>query len=79
MYVPPILAKKTKRCERCDLNFPASEAACTHCGELSDEELVQLRTRDSARRESYERLGVIMLVIALLVAVWLGIGWLLDS
>ncbi len=79
MYVPPFLAKKTKRCERCDLNFPASAAACTHCGELTDEELVQLRTRESARREAYGRLGAIMLVIALLVAVWLGIGWLLDS
>ncbi len=78
MYVPPFLAKKTKRCERCDLRYPASEARCTHCGELSDDELAQLRMREDSQRAAYGRLGVIMLVLALVVALWLGIGWLID-
>ena len=79
MYVPPFLAKKTKRCERCDLRYPANEDACTHCGELSDDELTQLRMRESSQRAAYSRLGVIMLVMALLVAIWLALGWLIDS
>jgi hypothetical protein len=74
MQVPPFIARKTTRCERCNLRYPADESRCTHCGDLSDDEVEQLRLRGLSRNESYLRLGLIMLVIGAIVAGWLGIA-----
>lgn len=78
MQVPPFIARKTRRCERCNLRYPASEFRCMHCADLSDDEVAQLRLRELSRNESYRRLGLIMLVIGAIVAGWFGIAVLAD-
>lgn len=76
MQVP--LLRKTRRCPRCDLRYPATEPRCTHCAEISEDELFRLRLEGGSQREAYRRLALIMLGLAVLAGFALGSAWILG-
>ena len=65
----PIRVKFTKKCERCGLRYPKKEVACSHCSDLSDQEVHDLKARYENERAGNANLGRLFLYIAALLLV----------
>ena len=61
--------KPTKKCDRCGLYYPETENKCTHCGELSGDELQLLLERIEEERKSSNNLGKLFFYIAILIVI----------
>lgn len=67
MFVPPII-KFTNKCKRCGLLYPKKETKCSHCSELSDKEVVDLKHRFAKEQKGNANLGKLLLFIASIIA-----------
>ena len=74
MYLP-IRIKRTRKCRRCGLRFPAKEPQCVHCAELSDREVEGLKVRYKRGHVGNANLGRLFLYIAALI----GIGFVIAA
>jgi uncharacterized membrane protein YvbJ len=59
--------KPTKRCDRCDLHYPEDEEKCIHCGDISDNELLQFLEKIEDEKISARNLGSLFFYIAILI------------
>lgn len=60
----PLRVRRTKRCERCGLRYPADAPRCTYCGDLPDVEIEALKLRVSEAHAGNARLGRWLLIAA---------------
>ncbi|MCW8932866.1 MAG: hypothetical protein OQL19_21825 [Gammaproteobacteria bacterium] len=67
MFVPPPL-KLTNKCERCGLLYPKKEAKCSHCSDLSDQEVIYLKHKFAKEQQGNANLGKLLLFIASIIA-----------
>lgn len=64
--LPPSI-RKTKRCERCNLSYSAKKPNCTHCFEIDDLELADLKLRHKRQRKAASNLGKLFAFFAVLI------------
>jgi len=67
MYSPIINFPKlqpTQKCERCCLRYPKKELQCTHCSNMSDQELKSFKLRIAEEQEGNANLGKVFLFIS---------------
>jgi len=64
--LPPI--RRSKVCERCGLWYPKKKPERTHCKDLGDEQVLQLKERHEGYYEGNSRLGTQFLIVASLIA-----------
>ena len=75
LMLPPAL-RKSVRCDRCGLNFKASERSCTHCADLSDAEALELRRHHAETLQSNAQLGRVFGLLAAVLALVVLFYWL---
>jgi len=68
---------KTKRCERCDMNYDAKLDCCPHCAGVADGQALEKLKEDHAEQlQGNSSLGLMFLGGALLVGVLLLVALL---
>jgi len=73
IFIPPPV-NNTKKCNKCGLQYPTKEDACTHCKDLTDQEIKELKSKLQEEHKGNSNLGklfiyvAILLVIAMLIA-----------
>jgi hypothetical protein len=76
MRLIPVV-KMTIKCARCGLRYPKNETVCTHCSDLSNQEVENLKTRYDNEHYGNARLGRLFISISILLLVgmlMLGFG-----
>lgn len=63
--------KPTKPCERCGLRHPIDEVRCSHCKDISDQELPTFKENIGTQHELGAKLCSIFFVVALALGVFL--------
>ena len=72
-FLPPRI-RLSKVCERCGLWYPKKKSECTHCKDLGETEVLQLKEKYNRHYEGNSRLGAQFLIIAgVIVLIVLGI------
>jgi hypothetical protein len=59
----------TKKCDKCELRYPKNEIDCTHCSDLSNQEVEELKAKYEDEHYGNTRLGRIFMVISILLLV----------
>ena len=67
IFLPPPI-RRSKLCERCGLWYPKKKVECTHCKDLGDEQVLQLKERYEGHYEGNSRLGTQFLIVAGFIA-----------
>jgi hypothetical protein len=60
--------KPTRKCERCGLQFSASEDSCPHCKDLDEYGLGKLVERIQGESQANRNLGILFFSIASILA-----------
>ncbi len=63
----PLKIKLTKKCQRCGLRYPRKEKECSHCKNLTDREVENLRAKMEEEHESNKNMGRLFMYISLLL------------
>ena len=72
-FLPPRV-RRSKLCERCGLWYPKKELECTHCKDLGDVQVAQLKEKYDGYYEGNSKLGIQFLIVAgFIVLLVLGI------
>lgn len=72
-FLPPRI-RLSKVCERCGLWYPKKESECTHCKDLGDSEILQLKEKYDGYYEGNSKLGTQFLIVAgIIVLIVFGI------
>ena len=72
MFIPPRIVI-TKKCPRCLLRYPRREAQCTHCHDLTDYEVEQLKIRYKEEHKGNANLGRLFIFFAILISIGMAI------
>lgn len=75
----PIKTTPLGKCDRCGLMYPKKEAACTHCADLTDREVIALQEKYESYTEGNANLGLLLVFFAAVLAVGTFIVWLSMS
>lgn len=68
-FLPIFPFKKTKKCQRCGLNYPKNEDKCPHCSVLtSDSDLEDLLRQKESETQGNQNLGLMFLIIGGVIA-----------
>lgn len=67
MFIPPPV-HETKKCTRCGLLYPKDENECSHCSELTDKEVINLKEDFVEEQKGNSELGKLFLFISSIVA-----------
>ncbi len=60
--------KPTKPCERCGLRYADDLDVCSHCGDLSDRELLSFKDKLEMERKNSSQIGTYFIVISIVSA-----------
>ena len=72
-FLPPRI-RFSKVCERCGLWYPKKKPECTHCKDLGDSEVLQLKEKYDGYYEGNSNLGTQFLIAAgIIVLIVIGI------
>lgn len=72
-FIPPPI-NNTKKCNRCSLQYPIEEEVCTHCKDLTDQQVKELLSKLQEEHKGNSNLGkffiyvTVLLVIVMLIA-----------
>lgn len=66
-FLPTLRVKRTIKCDRCGLRYPADEQACIHCRDLDDTEVEVFKIRLKEEQKSNRNLGQLFLYLAFLI------------
>lgn len=70
LFLPVAPLRKTKKCERCGLSYPKSEAQCTHCADVADgRDLEGFIAQKEAETHGNKNLGLLFLLLGLVFTV----------
>lgn len=72
MFIPPVI-RRVKKCQRCELLYPRMKAQCTHCIDLTDQQVEELKKRYEEEHKGNANLGRFFIYIAILIALSLVI------
>ena len=68
MFIP-IKIVITKKCPRCNLRYPEKENQCTHCSNLTEQEVEELKIRYKEEQRGNANLGGLFLFFGVLIAI----------
>lgn len=68
MFVPPPITR-TKKCARCELRYPVNEVQCSHCKNLTDQQVVELKLRLEKQHQGNANLGKLFIYLAILTLI----------
>jgi len=66
LFIPPPL-KLTKKCNRCGLLYPKDEEQCSHCSNLSDQEVLELKDNFKNEQAGNNNLGKLLFIAIILL------------
>lgn len=72
MFIPPRIVI-TKKCPRCKLRYPRREIECTHCNNLTDQEVEKLIIKYKEEHKGNANLGRLFIYFAVLIAIAMAI------
>ena len=72
MFIPPRIVI-TKKCPRCALRYRWREKQCTHCSNLTDNEVNELKLRYKEEHKGNANLGRLFIYFAILIAVAMAV------
>ena len=72
MFIPPRIVI-TKKCRRCGLRYRWREKQCTHCSNLTDNEVNELKLRYKEEHKGNANLGRLFIYFAILIAVAMAV------
>lgn len=61
--------KPTKKCVRCGLRYEEDKEKCSHCGDLDDFGLQQLKARIAEQHQSNVNLGRLFIYVAIIIII----------
>ncbi|MGV6825771.1 MAG: hypothetical protein ACWA5Q_02230 [bacterium] len=64
MLLSQMRIKKTQKCQRCGLRYPAADEQCPRCYGLSDAQLVVLKQKIAQQADAHSNLGKWLLLSA---------------
>lgn len=70
IFIPPSM-RHSKKCHRCGLLYDENESHCTHCKELSDEEVVKLRKNVEMQNQENKKLGMLFFFICAILLLFM--------
>jgi len=68
MFLPPRI-HFVKKCDRCGLSYPRKKMLCTHCNDLTDGEVEQLKQKYVNERGGNANIGKFFIFIAILLVI----------
>ena len=74
VFIPPPI-KNTQKCDRCGLQYPIEEKACSHCKDLTDQQVNILILKSQEEQKGNSNLGKLFIY----AAIALGLAMLLLS
>ena len=66
LLLPPSI-RSTIKCERCGQLYPKKQAECSHCSNLSDREVEELKETADEEREGNANLGRLFFYLAIII------------
>lgn len=69
MMQVPIRIRFSTKCQRCGLRYPKEESACSHCADLSDHEVQELKDRIESEHAGNVNLGKLFFYITALIII----------
>jgi len=72
LFIPPRIVI-TKKCPRCTLRYPRREKACTHCTNLTDNEVEALKAKYKEEHKGNANLGRLFFYLAILIAIGIAV------
>lgn len=67
-FIPPPI-NQTKKCHRCGMLYSINEEFCTHCNNLTDTEVEELKRKNIEEHKGNANLGKLFLYISILVII----------
>ena len=66
IFIPPPI-KLTNKCKRCGLLYPKGDNHCSHCYELTDKEVIDLKNNVIKEHNGNKELGKLLLFFATII------------